>query len=82
LYFGQCLLFLSVSSSTSLFQSTADIYRVYWPHVPLPGAAKEDGLPQQQQQQHDSGAGIEMMPLQTEPSPDVSVIINVDTAAQ
>jgi hypothetical protein len=70
-----------------LFQSTADIYRVYWPHAPLPGVAKEDGLPQQQQQQqqqqqHDSGAGIEMMPLQTEPSPDVSVIINVDSAAQ
>jgi hypothetical protein len=50
--------------------------------VPLPGVAKEDGLPQQQQQQHDSGAGIEMMPLQTEPSHNASVVINVDSAAQ
>jgi hypothetical protein len=48
--------------------------------VPLPGVAKEDGLPQQQQ--HDSGAGIEMMPLQTEPSHNVSVIINVDSVSQ
>jgi hypothetical protein len=51
--------------------------------VPLPGVAKEDGLQQQQQQQqHDSGAGIEMMPLQSEPSHNVSVIVNVDSASQ
>lgn len=57
-------------------ESTSDIYRVYWPQVPLPGVAKDDD------QQKGSGAGIEMMPLKTEPSHNASVIVNVNSASQ
>jgi hypothetical protein len=47
------------SSVVTLSQSTSEIYRIYWPELDLVSEQQ-----QQQPLQQDSGAGIEMMPLQ------------------
>ena len=69
-----CLIrYALVSISLGRFQGTTDIYRVYWPETPLPVLATELAS-QQQRRQPDSGAGIEMLPIQNS----VSVNINLD----
>jgi hypothetical protein len=68
-----------------LFQSTMDVYRVYWPDTPLPVVASEAALQQEQPRQPqllDSGAGIEMQPMHAKQSASVSVDINVDVASR
>jgi hypothetical protein len=68
-----------------LFQSTMDVYRVYWPNTPLPVVVSEAVLQHEQPQQPqllDSGAGIEMQPMHANHSASVSVDINVDVASR
>jgi hypothetical protein len=53
-------------------QSTAAIYSVYWPQMPLPGSVHKELT--------DSGSGIEMQPLKTAHASSVAVDMNADAA--